>query len=792
MSPQERFFQQQLANWKLAARNYESLKNNQVKEIQLDDLTLFIQFNPERIRSSTAILSPQSVAKRPCFLCPENRPSEQLELPLTTVSDFTLLVNPYPVFERHYTLIGKHQPQEIGSHINHFLAISKELSDCVTFYNGPTCGASAPDHLHFQAGSKGVLPLEKDIQHWKPVHTAIVYKSPAATLYRLKGMHRGGWLMEGTDQRALTNWIKSLMDLLQQHQRNSEEEAMVNLLGWYNETHWKILLMARQAHRPACFTAPEPNQLLISPASVEMGGLIITVRPEDFDRISAAAIKSIYKEVSLPDSIIETLTNRFLVKQLDNTRQAVNTKQDGDRCPDGEANQCQEPSQSVFTDEPQVDVGIVSGTVIQFRLNQPFSLKTSKDGLDVLNVGTFEGDQQVTSCQGKLLFMTQTYDSLLFTPLKRGGSFELNQVTIGVGFHWERTEKQTFEGQLVLLPDNQQVVVINRVPVETYLTSVISSEMSATASDELLKAHAVISRSWILSQILQKGKNDQQNPGFIETNAERIRWYDREDHLLFDVCADDHCQRYQGITRVSHPNVKKAIQATRGQILSSENQICDARFSKCCGGHLEAFQYCWENSPKAYLIGKPDMIETGSDQGLSPVPDLRLEANAIEWIKGTPPAFCHTTDKQILSQVLNHYDQETTDYYRWTVSYSVEELSDLVERRAGLHLGEIRELIPLERGVSGRITRLKCIGSIRSIILGKELEIRRTLSETHLYSSAFYVEKKNNQFVLHGAGWGHGVGLCQIGAAVMGEQGYSYQTILEHYYPGAILQKKYE
>ena len=351
-----------------------------------------------------------------------------------------------------------------------------------------------------------------------------------------------------------------------------------------------------------------------------------------------------------------------------------------------------------------------------------------------------------------------------FQPQDEEASFTLHDVTIGVGFHWERQEKQTFRGTLRLVVEADKVVAINELPVEQYLESVISSEMSATSSPELLKAHAVISRSWLLCQMENRKKEgrDKGNSffSFVKKDDELLRWYDREDHTLFDVCADDHCQRYQGITRASSPAVAEAIKATRGQVLMSENELCDARFSKCCGGQTEEFQYCWENIKKPYLVSVSD-------------------------------PFCHTNDRRILSQVLNDYDQETPDFYEWTVEYSQEELSELVNRKTKLDLGDITDMIPLDRGKSGRIWRLQLVGTKRSFIIGKELEIRRALSETLLYSSAFDVEKRDNRFILHGRGWGHGVGLCQIGAAVMGEKGYDYDDILLYYYRGAEIKQIY-
>jgi SpoIID/LytB domain protein len=430
--------------------------------------------------------------------------------------------------------------------------------------------------------------------------------------------------------------------------------------------------------------------------------------------------------------------------------------------------------------EPKVSVGILWNNRISFILNQDYLFQ----GQAVSEVNT------VSFIDGKILWNGKTYDELYFEPQDKDASFIIKDVVIGINFHWERKEDQQFEGALKLIVENNMITAVNILSVEDYLTSVISSEMSATASLELLKAHAVISRSWLLAQI-EKNKEiiakKEEYSTFIETETERIRWYDREDHINFDVCADDHCQRYQGITRANSNIgiVRQAIDETRGQILKSENKICDARFSKCCGGIAEEFQNCWEDTKFPYLVKIRD------NENVEDVPDLTQEAVAVDWIKTRPEAFCNTQDKKILGQVLNNYDQETTDFYRWQVTYTQDELSELAHRRSGIDLGTIQELIPIQRGTSGRLTKLKIVGSKKTMIIGKELEIRRTLSESHLYSSAFIIDKKDGKFILTGAGWGHGVGLCQIGAAVMGEKGYLYDRILLHYYVGATIEKLY-
>lgn len=436
-------------------------------------------------------------------------------------------------------------------------------------------------------------------------------------------------------------------------------------------------------------------------------------------------------------------------------------------------------------EEPIVSVGIVSASKLCFSLNAPYTVCSLEQC----------GKQVIELSEGRILWENNFYDELLFEPNDTQSSFTLEDVTIGVNFHWERKEAQTFLGKLRFIVENNNICAINELPVETYLISVISSEMCATSSLELLKAHAVISRSWLLAQMEQRkaeNNNAVKQPSLFKTDEEIVRWYDREDHKHFDVCADDHCQRYQGITKAANKHVVEAIKQTAGEILTSRGEICDARYSKCCGGAVEEFQYCWENIRKPYLQALPDtMPDTTS------LPNLTNEAVARQWILSSPNAFCNTTNQKVLSQVLNDFDQETTDFYRWTQIYSQAEVKQLLEEKLAMQFGDIIDLIPMERGKSGRIYRLKIIGTQRTLIIGKELEIRRALSKSHLYSSAFVIEKVDikdgvpQQFIIKGAGWGHGVGLCQIGAAMMGVQGYRYDEILLHYYKSAEITKAY-
>ena len=438
--------------------------------------------------------------------------------------------------------------------------------------------------------------------------------------------------------------------------------------------------------------------------------------------------------------------------------------------------------------QPDISVGIVSGREINVSLNKPYRLEGTHDFA--------RGPQTFSFAEGRIAWQGLLHDQIDLTATEDGSWFEVSDVTIGVNFHWERKETQRFRGSLRIIVEGDKITLVNILPVEDYLMSVISSEMSATASPEFLRAHAVISRSWLLAQIdktqrLAKTHDDYNS--CTRTDTELIRWYDREDHTNFDVCADDHCQRYQGITRQTTPAVREAVESTRGLVLTDDDGLlCDARFSKCCGGVFEEFENCWEPKHYHYLVARRD--------GIKPMdfPDLRIEDNARRWILERPEAYCNTSDASILSQVLNNYDQETHDFYRWTVTYSQQELADLIRRRSGIDFGAIRALEPVERGTSGRLVRLRIVGTKRTMVIGKELEIRRTLSTSHLYSSAFVVETEGTdadghpaRFTLRGAGWGHGVGLCQIGAAVMGAQGRNHREILLHYFPGATLKVIY-
>ncbi len=724
-SPLQRFFNRQLQTWPDTRRRYRELNQVETREFNDGNTTVVLQWNPARIGSTGAKIDSQSLKERPCFLCAANRPKEQLKR--TVDSKWELLVNPYPILPMHFTLPTlKHQPQAIKDMYGEIYRLLTDYPELMVFYNGPKCGASAPDHAHLQAGVPTVLPLMDAWQRLSRELTPVVTLSDDDDISVINEYPCPALLIRSHTRNAGEKLFRLLYAALPV--RKDETEPMMNIVAWRKGDEYLSVVFPREKHRPDCY-----GEVLVSPGAIDMAGLVITPREDDFRSLTAEQTLAILREVSLSqkafDKVVEHLQNRDAITK--------------DKARDTNAK------------EPTVSVGIISGQKIVFTLNAPYNAKG-----DALT-----GEQTVEFSEGGILWRGQQYRELVFTPQSADASFSLHDVTIGVNFHWERKQTQTFNGSLRLVVDSDRITAINEVSVERYLTSVISSEMSATSSLELLKAHAVISRSWLLAQMEKRrqlsnaGSNDFFS--FTKKDDELIRWYDREDHTIFDVCADDHCQRYQGITNAERPSVVEAIKATRGQVLTYEGELCDARFSKCCGGKTEEFQYCWENIPKPYLTSV------------------------------TCP-YCNTHDRHILSQVLNDYDQETPDFYRWTVKYTQKELTELVNGKLKADLGDITDLVPLERGKSGRIWKLRIVGTKGSFTIGKELEIRRTLSETHLYSSAFEVEKDNGHFILHGRGWGHGVGLCQIGAAVMGEEGKKYNDILLYYYRGAEIQKIYE
>ena len=759
-----RFFNRQLERWEDARHRYRDLKH--VESQTLSDL-LKLQWNPARIVSTGAKIDKKTLDERPCFLCEKNRPKVQMSKQID--ERFYLLVNPFPILPVHFTIPArKHQPQLIYKNYGEMHRFISLHSDLMVFYNGPKCGASAPDHLHFQAGTNGILPLQTNWQRLSRNLTDIISLNDEEKISVVRDFIVPAFVIISKSAESDEALFRRLYKAMPQ--RGDETEPMMNIISWRKGEEFISVVIPREKHRPEAYFAEGDAQFVVSPGALDMSGLIITPREEDFRKLTEEKALSLLQECGVSEEKMNAIIAKL--KASKNAEDAA------------------EASSTLYNKgkQPDVTVGIVSAQKIHFSLNKPYLAKGEK----VL------GEQVVEFSEGGVLWNGNQYSQLTFHPQSADASFSLSDVTIGVNFHWERKETQTFLGTLRFVVESDKIVAINELPVEKYLESVISSEMSATSSLELLKAHAVISRSWLLAQMKKRrevAENGNNFFSFTKKEDTLIRWYDREDHTLFDVCADDHCQRYQGITKETSPHVAEAIRQTKGQILMDGEEICDARFSKCCGGITEEFQYCWEDTPKTYLTAVRD-IALGVEHTL---PNLTNEEEAEKWIRFNRPAFCNTQDKKILSEVLNDYDQETVNFYRWKETLSQEKLQQLIADKLKMDLGAILDMKAVERGKSGRISKLQLIGTEKTFTIGKELEIRRTLSDSHLLSSAFVVDKydKDEQgvpqrFELIGAGWGHGVGLCQIGAAVMGEQGYHYDAILLYYYQGAEIKKLYK
>lgn len=759
-----RFFNRQLEVWTDARHRFRDLKHVETRQFS-DQLKL--QWNPARIVSTGAKIDKKTLGERPCFLCDKNRPKEQMSKQID--EKFHLLVNPFPILPVHFTIPArKHQPQLIYKNYGEMHRFISLHSDLMVFYNGPKCGASAPDHLHFQAGTNGILPLQTNWQRLSRNLTDIISLNDEEKISVVRDFIVPAFVIISKSAESDEALFRRLYKAMPQ--RGDETEPMMNIISWRKGEEFISVVIPREKHRPEAYFAEGDAQFVVSPGALDMSGLIITPREEDFRKLTEEKALSLLQECGVSEEKMNTIIAKLKASK--------------------DAEDAAEASSTLYNKgkQPDVTVGIVSAQKIHFSLNKPYLAKGEK----VL------GEQVVEFSEGGVLWNGNQYSQLTFHPQSADASFSLSDVTIGVNFHWERKETQTFLGTLRFVVESDKIVAINELPVEKYLESVISSEMSATSSLELLKAHAVISRSWLLAQMKKRREGAESGNNFFSFTKKEdtlIRWYDREDHTLFDVCADDHCQRYQGITKETSPHVAEAIRQTKGQILMDGEEICDARFSKCCGGITEEFQYCWEDTPKTYLTAVRD-IALGVEHTL---PNLTNEEEAEKWIRFNPPAFCNTQDKKILSEVLNDYDQETVNFYRWKETLSQKKLQQLIADKLKMDLGAILDMKAVERGKSGRISKLQIIGTEKTFTIGKELEIRRTLSDSHLLSSAFVVDKydKDEQgvpqrFELIGAGWGHGVGLCQIGAAVMGEQGYHYDAILLHYYQGAEIKKLYK
>ncbi|MBQ0049475.1 MAG: DUF4922 domain-containing protein [Bacteroidales bacterium] len=766
------FHEAELKRWQEVAERYEQLNEVQTRELTEGDANMTVQWNPTRIVSTGAQIDEKTIAKRPCFLCDHNRPAVQRAL--ATEKYYQLLVNPYPILPKHFTIpTRRHQRQAIFDHFGLMCRFAWDMPSHILFYNGPLCGASCPDHCHLQAGLRGIMPLERD---WKS------YEGSATKLYPLTSAQEAEMDDTGADKRTglylLNGWVCPVFviraidyhldrPLCERIYRalpiiGDEWEPRLNVLCWRQSGQGGrpdeliVLVFPRTKHRPDCYYAEGEEQLLISPGALDMGGLIVTPREQDFQRLTPERAANILREVTMSQDELKPVIEKITAQGSSQTTTELTDRQ--------------EEKVEEKKEVPDVNVGIMTTDHLHFTLNGEFRAKGA----------TVTGPQDVIIEDGCLKWCGQLYRDVTISPATPSNSFTLHDVAIGKDFHWQRHEDQTFLGKLRLVVDEQKIVAINIINAEDYLTSVISSEMNAECPKEFLKASAVISRSWLIAQ-MQRRQSGQQHAffQFTKTDQEIIRWHDQEEHTIFDVCADDHCQRYQGITRAVSPQVHEAVCETRGQILTVDGRVCDARFSKCCGGITNDFENCWEDEPKSYLHATVD-------------PFCNLDNPVIRRLLMAPGT-------GILHHVLNDYDQQTTDFYHWTVEYTQQELHELLMTRLGIDFGDILSLEAVETGKSGHIVKLRIAGTQRTLIIGKELEIRHALSNTHLYSSNFTVEvikpqdkQTPDRFILHGKGWGHGVGMCQIGAAVMGAQGHPYAEILRHYYDGIDIETLYQ
>ena len=749
----EKFVHDQLSVWPEMAASFRSLKAVRMRQLSLGGLNVTLQCNPQRISSTTADVSPEALAARPCPLCADHRPANQhfIKLEGRKGRKYDLIVNRFPIFPQHFVIVREaHEKQSIWHRYVDMLDMALHLPGCVIFYNGPASGASIPDHLHFQAARKGYMPLERSVDRLLGIVSQtegcavpeslsrdlrFVASVQDAQLFHYKHLTRGVFALRAKTSKSMAKMFYRLLDCAPF--LPGEEEPRFNALTWFTDGEYRAAVVLRSESRSHHYFATGEDHFTVAPGCADMAGCFIFPDPADFERIDAKTLADIVDEVSISEETEKLILWRLVRRQ------------------------------------PRIEVGIMSGQEITFEI-----------------VADGAGPQKVSYREGKIDYGGTLYDELYFeaqtiSTLFAEPSFKLYGVRIGKDFHWERQQDQTFAGTLKFIVEGGKVTAVNVIGLEDYLLSVISSEMRASASLEFLKAHAVISRSWVISQLRSRRVRTGEIPfaapdtpalvtwldttsglrsegtGVIPSAAKeslRIeKWFDHSDHTHYDLCADDHCQRYQGLTLAIGENVRTAIDQTWGKILTYDGKVCDTRFSKCCGGLTERFSTCWEDRDEPYLPVKED-------------------------------PWCNTDDKTVLGQVLNDYDLETPDFYRWTEEYTVVELSTLIRERSGIDIGTLKALTPLETGGSGRIKCLRIEGTKATVEVGKELMIRRWLSTSHLKSSAFEAEfTADGRVILRGRGWGHGVGLCQIGAANMAAHGHSYEEILAFYYPESTL-----
>lgn len=740
------FFDSQIELW----HGQGTLPKVETRNLKVSKYSVTLQHNPARIISTGAKIDAATIKQRPCFLCPDNRLNGQQSLAIEAAGQtFDILVNPYPILPYHFTIAcHEHHKQRIVENISAITTLIDLDHRLTVFYNGPLSGASAPDHLHFQAALYQDLPLQRQWRQiiddtWQP---------------RVSGFDRGEiaichyispfFAIETNSPERFILLINKVVTSLPI--KGNDPEARINIIAWHADEMYHAAIIPRNSHRPQCYFMADKSQILVSPGALDMAGLIITPRHDDFMHICANDIEQIMSECGAAAPY-------------------------------------------------PIEIGITHKKNVNVTFNGDYQCGREQ----------ISGQQVIKTSCGQLDWNGQIHKELQFVPCSSEATFTIDGVEIGRGFHWERDLRQTFRGSLRVCCYNDEVCIVNLIDTETYLTSVIASEMSPTSPTEFLKAHAIISRSWVMAQVAQRTKQgiSASSHGYDKPHT-HIRWYDHDAHSLFDVCADDHCQRYQGVPNKAVERAVEAVRATQGMLLTNETSICDARFSKCCGGITERFSACWSDEDKDYLPVKLD----DTNPGIKFRP-IHSEEMATEWIENKALTFCGRATKETLRQSLKGFDQETPDFYRWSVRIEQEPLRQQILRQTGFDGGNILSLVPILRGESGRIIILRIIAKNDYIDIGKELEIRRALSPKCLLSSAFVVKAEYadgstkdcndhipsttdsqqpqdvpTAFILNGAGWGHGVGLCQIGAVQMAAEGYDYKQILQHYYQCDIAQ----
>lgn len=749
----EQFYNKQLRAWPEVAERYRTLHTLSVKRLYHEHSTPRIILNPARAGSVLARVPEVTAepatqpAPRPCPLCKQNRPDRQLALSGKPMHGYTVLLNPYPIFDRHFTIVANHhEPQRIEQRLQHLLHMALLFTDYTLFYNGPAAGASLPEHAHFQAVPQATLPLQAE---GNDTRCEVVARHRTAALWLITDATGPHFTIESPQVAHAQVLAERLLDCI-----GADALLMINIVARHTTgggIHLNI--HPRRKHRPQAFYATGAERLTVSPASAELEGVISTVDPETFERLTAHNLNALLAEVRISTAQAEALAARVRQKGT----------------------------------PYEVSVGILTAKSISMNLITPFVCRTHPGDEPVgADEPRLTGNQIAVCRDGAIWFAGRLHSALHLVPATpQTARCRMHGIIIGKEFHWQQKKTQEFMGRWSIVVEGNKLLAINHVDAEVYLQSVVSSEMSATAPVELIKAHAVIARSWLVRMLEKRPKpQPAHRPDAV--------WHEAGEHTRYDVCADDHCQRYQGIHPNLNADVVQAVKDTRGEVITYNGEVIDARYSKCCGGRTEVFATAWADEEHPYLLPVTD------DEHNTLLPDEGDEDYHRLYIYARPDAWCNVKSAEVLARSLNDFDQSTRDHFRWQVTYEADELSQLIRTKLGHDLGRIIALNPLHRGPSGRIDRLQIVGTKQSIIIGKELEVRRALSATHLYSSAFVVETEGEPdmpptlFRLIGAGWGHGVGLCQIGAANMAANGYHYHHILTHYYKQTHIDRLYE